>query len=234
MDALLSECRYRYNHKINERKRLGFPKFGHYDTWLVDSIQVLGEKNHHALLYTDWSKASDYKDTPESFGTVALHSIELHEAVDGITLSDTVVGNLSGEMKYFAQATGVKVPFLPLHGAEEAKLFTCLVLVMPRFDEFMMSIMWCQHVDGTLVFPKLPVYLRLYYERREQNQRVRDAVRNSKNELELLEKVNHDFMLHPCGAEASPMVDTEQEDFLFRTDDAAADRRRSWQQTTAV
>jgi hypothetical protein len=31
---------------------------------------------------------------------------------------------------------------------------------------------------------------------------------------ELLEKVNHDFMFHACGAEASPMVDTEQEDFV--------------------
>ena len=28
-------------------------------------------------------------------------------------------------------------------------------------------------------------------------------------------------MLHPCGTEASPMVDTEQEDFLLGTDDAA-------------
>jgi hypothetical protein len=44
----------------------------------------------------DWSNTSDYKDTPESFGAVALHSIELHEALDSITLSDNVVGNLSG------------------------------------------------------------------------------------------------------------------------------------------
>lgn len=26
-DALLSERRHRYNHKVNERKRLGFPEF---------------------------------------------------------------------------------------------------------------------------------------------------------------------------------------------------------------
>ena len=209
-DALLSQRRHRYNHKINERKRLGFPKFGHYDTWLVDAIQLLVEKNHQVLLYTEWSNASDYKDTPESFGTVALHSKELHEAVEGIKLSDQVVGNLSGEMKYLAQATGVKVPFLPLHGSAEAKLFTRLVLEMPRFDEFTMSLHWCQHVDGTFVFPKLPVYLRLYYERWERNQRVQDAVRNSKTELQLLEKVNNDNTLHPRGNEAMQFVMDEE------------------------
>jgi hypothetical protein len=51
-------------------------------------------------------------------------------------------------MKFLAQATGVKVSFLPLHGAEEAKLFTCLVLEIPRFDEFMMCIMWCRREWG--------------------------------------------------------------------------------------
>lgn len=35
----------------------------------------------------------------------------------------------------------------------------------------------------------------------ERNQRVRDAVKNSKNELQLLEKVSNDNMLYPCDAE---------------------------------
>lgn len=215
-DALLSERRHRYNHKINERKRLGFPKFGHYDTWLVDALQLLVEKNHHILLYADWSDASDYKDTPESFGTVALHSTELHEAVEAIELSDNIIANLSEEKKYLARATSVKVPFLPLHGAEEAKLFNRLVLEMPQFNELSMSIMWCRHVDGFSVFPKLPVYLRLYYERWERNQRVRDAVQSSKNELQLLEMVNNDNMLHPCNddIEAS-QIDELDDTVLF-------------------
>jgi hypothetical protein len=31
-NALLSERWHHYDQKINERKRLGFPKIGHYDT----------------------------------------------------------------------------------------------------------------------------------------------------------------------------------------------------------
>ena len=73
-DALLSERQHRCNQKIKERKRLGFPKLGHYGTWKIDALQLLVEKNHGILLYPDWSNASDYKDTSESFGTVALHS----------------------------------------------------------------------------------------------------------------------------------------------------------------
>jgi hypothetical protein len=62
-DALLSGRRHRYNQKINERKRLGFPKIGHYDTWKIDVLQLLVERNHDVLLYPDWSNASDYKET---------------------------------------------------------------------------------------------------------------------------------------------------------------------------
>jgi hypothetical protein len=73
-DALLSDRRHRYNQKSNY-KRLGFPKInGHYDTWKIDALQSLVEKKHGVLLYPDWSNASDYKETAESFGTVALHS----------------------------------------------------------------------------------------------------------------------------------------------------------------
>ena len=219
-DALLSDRRHCYNHKINERKRLGFPKFGHFDTWLVDALQLLVEKNHHVLLYANWSNASDYKDTAESFGTVALHSTELHDAVEAIELSNNIIENLSVEKKYLAQATSVKVPFLPLHATEEAKFFNRLVLEMPQFDELLMSVMWCRHVDGLSVFPKLPVYLRLYYERWERNQRVRDAVHSSKNELQLLEMVNSDNMIHPpCEdndmIEASGIVDELEDDTIM-------------------
>jgi hypothetical protein len=90
-DAFLCEQQRRYYHRINERRRLGFPNFGHYDTWLlVDALPLLVEKNHSVLLYADWSNVSNYKDTPESFGTVALHSSELHEAVNAIQLSDGI------------------------------------------------------------------------------------------------------------------------------------------------
>jgi hypothetical protein len=115
-----------------------------------------------------------------------------------VELADDVSANFTGEMEYLCGAMGVEVPFLPIHGVMEAKLFTRLVLELPSFDESLMAIEWCKHVNGTTIFPKLPVYLRMYYEQWERNQRVKDAVKISKTELELLQKVSDMHMLFPC------------------------------------
>jgi hypothetical protein len=53
-----------------------------------------------------------------------------------------------------------KLPFLPVHGEEEYRLFEKLVLlVSPGLDCDKMAIKWCNYVDGIEIFPKLPVYL---------------------------------------------------------------------------
>jgi hypothetical protein len=38
------------------------------------------------LIFPDWSNTNDYISTPEHFGTVALHSVELAEAIKAIEL----------------------------------------------------------------------------------------------------------------------------------------------------
>ena len=76
-DALLREFRHRYNHRVSERRRLGFPKIGHYDTWSIDKLQLLVEKNHNVLLYPWWSNTSNFATTKESFCTVPMHSKKL-------------------------------------------------------------------------------------------------------------------------------------------------------------
>ena len=43
-DKLMAERRHRYNQHVSERRRLGFPKLGHSDTWLIDSLQLLVER----------------------------------------------------------------------------------------------------------------------------------------------------------------------------------------------
>ena len=62
-DVLMAEWRHRYNQHVSERRRLGFPRIGHYDTWLIDYLQIIVERNHGVLLYPDWSNASDYETT---------------------------------------------------------------------------------------------------------------------------------------------------------------------------
>jgi hypothetical protein len=61
---------------------------------------------------------------------------------------------------------------------------------MPLFDESVMAIECCNHVNGTTIFPKLPVYLRLHFTKWEHKQRARDAVKNERSGTALLEEVN--------------------------------------------
>ena len=43
-DVLMAEWRHRYNQHVSERRRLGFPRIGHSDTWLIDYLQIIVER----------------------------------------------------------------------------------------------------------------------------------------------------------------------------------------------
>lgn len=47
---LLAERRHRYNHNVSERRRNGFPKLGHFDTWLIDVVDEVLFKNYSAVV----------------------------------------------------------------------------------------------------------------------------------------------------------------------------------------
>ena len=75
---------------------------------------------------------------------------------------------------------GFELPFLPVDTPEEVKLFNKLALKFKEsgnlskvldFDK--MAIEWCDYVDGTTIFPKLPVYLRSYHPNMLANQFMR-------------------------------------------------------------
>lgn len=78
--ALLDERAHRHNINVQTLRVANYPKFGHYDTWLVDKAHLV-RQNHRVNLFTGWSNASDYRDTNESFVMVALHSETLQEAL---------------------------------------------------------------------------------------------------------------------------------------------------------
>lgn len=127
-DVLLREWRHRYNHRIAERRRLGFPKIGHYDTWLIDEYQLLVDENHGIDLFPGWSNTRDFAPTPETFGTVPLHSQELDEAIAQISVRKQVLAKLSGDQQYLCRAMGTQLPLLPIHGKAENSLYTELAL----------------------------------------------------------------------------------------------------------
>ena len=126
-DSLLAWWRHCYIQHISERRRLGFPKIGHSQTWLIDKVQLLVEQNHGTLTYPHWSNESDYARTAEKFGTVPLHTEQLGAAVQAIEDVKLADMDLTRNEKYIAKAMGVNVPFLPVHGKDEKKLFCDLV-----------------------------------------------------------------------------------------------------------
>jgi hypothetical protein len=195
--TLMSERRHRFNQRMSQKYRVGYPIIGHYNTWQVDLLQLLVESNHGVTLFPYWVNASDYKDTDESFDLVALQSTELHEAVNSIVLVDpSVLGKLSSELKFIAKGMGVQLPFLPVLAKEEKMLFVDLILkTTGGFDADAMALLWCKFVDGVTIFPKLPVYLREYHGIYLKNGRVKDAVKAMKGEVELLDAINKELVL---------------------------------------
>jgi hypothetical protein len=108
-DALLSEKRHRGNIRVNERKTLGYPQIGHYDTWKM--YQLVVDKNHWALFYPYCSNASDLRETPESFDTIALHSEELDGALLQVKITSDVNKKLSSELRHLVRSMGVAIHF---------------------------------------------------------------------------------------------------------------------------
>ena len=80
--VLLAENRHRHKQRCAKRQVDRHPMIGHYDTWFVGLLQRLVHKKCGVTLYPHWSNASDFKDTDESFDTVALHSSDLHQALE--------------------------------------------------------------------------------------------------------------------------------------------------------
>jgi len=65
------------------------------------------------LLYPNWVNASDFKNTPEAFGTIALHYADLADALSTIEIEETV--RLTRDMQYLCRVMGTKLPLLPVH-----------------------------------------------------------------------------------------------------------------------
>jgi len=208
-ECLLAERRHRYNHKVSEHKRWDFPMLGHFDTWLIDVMQRLVEQNHNVHYLPNWTNTGDYADTPETFGTVPIHSAELGAALEGLVIPPEASAKFSSEQRFLCKRMGTRAPMLPVHGEAECR----------KFDEMLrggnsdqnwdkMAVDWCQHVDGVTIFPKLPVYLRTHHTAWVRNQRVKEAVRKAAPGEAVLARLNEKTRqeLLPEPARPSPTV----------------------------
>ena len=108
-DTLLDFWRHTYNQGVSERRRPGFPCFGHPWTYMPSLIQLLVRKNHGVEVYESWSNEADYAPTPERFGTLPLQDEALGQAVNAIPATKLADMNLTRCELYLATAMDVQV-----------------------------------------------------------------------------------------------------------------------------
>jgi hypothetical protein len=239
-DSILAERRHRHNQGMAERRVRGFPRLGHYDTWKIDRLQLLVERNHCVLLFPDWVNGSDYRDTDESFITVAIHSEELDVALkaQALEIDNATKKAFTSDQKFLCRAMGIAIPFLPVHGPSEFKLFTNLMLnKMSKFDADPMALMWISYVNGKNIFPKLPGQLREYHKRWERNRRIQTAVEMMKSDIAALDQLNLELIPTDLATAAAPSgsgdgagaaAPTDENDFINDESSFEAGRMLQW------
>jgi hypothetical protein len=120
-----------------------YPCFGHYDTWDIDLLQSLLEKNTGKLLYSGWRNVTDYIKTEESSVTVPIHNENLQKAVDEKVSQLTGNGfepQYSQDISHLSRGMGVKIPFLPVRTKKE---FHVLIMLALRCNDLMVKKWHC-------------------------------------------------------------------------------------------
>ncbi|KAL3770800.1 hypothetical protein ACHAWU_006359 [Discostella pseudostelligera] len=217
-DCLLRERRHRHNQNVSEKRRFGFPRIGHYDTWLVDLLQILVMKNHNLRIYPDLSNTSEYVSTDESFDSIALHSCRLDKAVrDRYAEIDKNSIKLTRDQQYLCRVMGTPMPFLPFSGEQEYKAYAKFVIgdIIPTDDEDA-AIGFCPFVDGTGVFPKLPTHMRTHKDQWERNQRVKESVRRVKRKNDTLLALNERIVPRCEGEETNTPIEDNGDGLIIK------------------
>jgi len=152
-------------------------------------------ENRGRVLYPNWSNASEFKETPESFDTVAIHNTELDEALkhEWENRIDKTAVKLTSDQRHMCESMNTDLPFLTFSNKEENIAFAECALRddFPIDDPEAAAIEWCKLVDGVNIFPKLPVHIRIHKESFQRNQRIRDCVEMAKSGQEKLNELNN-------------------------------------------
>ena len=162
--ALLGERRHRHNQRVAEMRRLGYPKIGHYDIWLIEELQELHLSNHGVVLYPDVTNSSQYIKTNESFDAVALQSAVVHDALkERCKVIETEKGSLptlTRDLNFLCKSTGSPLPFLPFSSAEERIKFSEYANDNDPIENSSAAVYWNRTiVNGVRLMAKLPVHI---------------------------------------------------------------------------
>ena len=205
---LLAEKRHRHNHRISEKRRDGFPKIGHYDTWEVDELQLLVYNTRGFFLFPNWSNSSEYVTTEESFDVVALQSKDVQDALEERCKELEQEGplpKLTRELQFQCNAMGTPLPILPFSNDTERTKFSKYVQDMSpitTIDDKKAAVHWNRHyVDGINIWPKLPVHFRTHIRKWERGQRSKDLFASCKSGREKLVELNS---IKPAASASAP------------------------------
>ena len=158
LDCILEETNHRCDQRMSESKRDNCPKFGYYDLWMIDLLQMLVVENHNARLCSECSNTMKFADANESFGTIALHNENLNLVIENLTLDCNDV-KLASDQKRIAKSMGIKLPFLPAITVEERKLLRSLSTACSMSVSLILN-EWNKHINEKTIFPKLEVSSR--------------------------------------------------------------------------
>ena len=191
--ALLRERRHRHNHQVSEKKRLGFARFGHVDTWKIEELQSLVYRNHGILLYPDITSSSEYTTTSQSFDSVALQNFEVHQALK-VRCTGIEIPKLIRNHQFLSKAMGTDLPFLPFikHNEDGNMKFTQYTNAnLGIKDGKKATVDWCRNfVNGINIMPKLPCHIRDHLESWERNQRIKELHMRTIDGRTKLEQLN--------------------------------------------
>ncbi|KAI3649998.1 hypothetical protein MP228_005630 [Amoeboaphelidium protococcarum] len=171
-DAALSVIRHRFNVRASERNRLGFPKLGHYDHFLMDFVQKFSKAIYGSSVHKWWSDLTDLTLSSEQFGVIPCIPRDQYESV-----SEEQIRHYKPSIQYLAKKTKSVVPYLPMLNSQEHQQFGSLLNLhlrqvgsVKRISFQKMADEWntgyrCATPDGLTIFKKIPRHLELYLSR---------------------------------------------------------------------
>jgi ribosomal protein S27AE len=209
-DCLLAIVRHIQNWRASERNRPDFPQVRHYDGRALDMMNELYEAIFGYPKYSDWIPFNEAVGTSKAspFGIVPL-GLKI-QAMDDIDIKSIQI--LPRSLRYLAVCQGSPVPYTPVRGLSEVKVFKVLLLriladgrSMTASETFQyMAELWnSEFAKGSnKVYKKYPEHLSMYYKKWAKNQ-ARDTAVKEANVERLLAGVEYIPAAHAIAAPRS-------------------------------
>jgi hypothetical protein len=194
-DNVLTQVRHEINWDASIRNDLNFPKIHHYDGLLIDKVNELYVLCFRKPKYPNWISTNDCLCTTSPFG---ITQIKLDDS-ESNEMPIIPNGNFTSQ-SYIAHRQKSSIPFLPVKGSVENKLFRDLVSdAVANFESMSsgntfsnMVTKWNQLAKGEQngIYKKQEVYLVRKWKAYRKARSKQDAIQNP-DAIKVLHAVHH-------------------------------------------